>query len=596
MVHRRRISSSFPATGPAPRRRQTAAAASDEQRLSAASETAASSVLSRFEAAGQTGIASQHGSAFSQPAQSIDPSAARWLPCAVHRLWSAYGPRRLASQLPVCDSRRFLTTSLHQGAVVCGNTVTGSTVGAISHVGSAGGDHFYTFTVAPGDDQLVQFDSCASTYDTYLRILSQDMSNELQACDDCGPCGVQTVLDASLPPGDYVLVVEGFSSGEGDYSVTMNCPVEDAFLDGTLQCGQSVAGSTVGAGSNLGNGGSEHIYQFTLTDVPAEGTSVQFNSCGSHYDTFLRILPEVIPPDCDDACLDRIELASCDDCGDCGTRAILDAVLTCADPTGTCTYNLVVEGYGRVEGEYDIAMNCNGLSQDGAISCDATVSGDTTGSENMLGSAGGDHLYSFSLAERTNVRFDSCDSSYDTYLRVFDVNLGQEYAGCDDCGSCGLQTVLDAELEAGDYYLIIEGFSSSEGRYSVTMRCPAAGGPTIPNPGRAELTAPGDTAEEDISTGAVNLRSTDLEFSFDNGAEQIVGLRFQSIEIPNGAAVTDAYLDLSIDEVHGALLSVPFVAFPWRKRGCLSPSTCRFAGQRCGWRGRHHQYPDGAGR
>eukprot|EP01046_Picozoa_sp_COSAG06_P107700 COSAG06_NODE_54056_length_296_cov_1.340102_2_plen_57_part_01 len=50
---------------------------------------------------------------------------------------------------------------------------------------------------------------------------------EIAGCDDCGPCGSQTVLDAELVCDqancNYVLVVEGAGSAEGSYSVTMTC-------------------------------------------------------------------------------------------------------------------------------------------------------------------------------------------------------------------------------------------------------------------------------------------------------------------------------------------------------------------------------------
>jgi hypothetical protein len=71
-----------------------------------------------------------------------------------------------------------------------------------------------------------------------------------------GPCGTRTVLDADLPAGDYVLVVEGFSRSEGDFDIAMTCRDESqGFLDGDISCGARINGSTVGAGSHGGNAG-----------------------------------------------------------------------------------------------------------------------------------------------------------------------------------------------------------------------------------------------------------------------------------------------------------------------------------------------------
>eukprot|EP01043_Picozoa_sp_COSAG02_P100764 COSAG02_NODE_36846_length_449_cov_2.082857_1_plen_113_part_01 len=112
--------------------------------------------------------------------------------------------------------------------------MSGNTEGVVSSIGNGGGEHFYSFTLdsMPNSagvemDQLVQFDSCESSYDTYLRVFSLDLDEEMQSCDDCGDCGLQTVLDAVFTAGEYVLVIEGFSSNEGEYRVTMNCPTLD---------------------------------------------------------------------------------------------------------------------------------------------------------------------------------------------------------------------------------------------------------------------------------------------------------------------------------------------------------------------------------
>ena len=38
------------------------------------------------------------------------------------------------------------------------------------------------------------------------------------------PAVLDALLDAQLDAGEYVLVIEGWSSSHGDYSVDMNCP------------------------------------------------------------------------------------------------------------------------------------------------------------------------------------------------------------------------------------------------------------------------------------------------------------------------------------------------------------------------------------
>ena len=158
-----------------------------------------------------------------------------------------------------CHAVEPAVTGFLDGTMSCGDTVTGSTVSAGSHLGNGASDHIYSFSLS-ADQPLwfVQFDSCDSTFDTWLRVFDPSLSTELAGCDDCGPCGTRTVLEAQLPPGDYNFVVEGFSSSEGDYSVTMTCDrgVDPSSLP-MITCGETVTGSTVGAGSHIGNGAGE---------------------------------------------------------------------------------------------------------------------------------------------------------------------------------------------------------------------------------------------------------------------------------------------------------------------------------------------------
>ena len=96
------------------------------------------------------------------------------------------------------------------------------------------------------------------------------------------------VLDASLPAGNYIIVVGGWESNAGEYAVTMRCPQSRAgFVDGTVRCDQTVVGSTVSVGSHTGEGAGDHIYRFKTNEG---ATAVHFNSCASDYDTCLRVM------------------------------------------------------------------------------------------------------------------------------------------------------------------------------------------------------------------------------------------------------------------------------------------------------------------
>ena len=57
-----------------------------------------------------------------------------------------------------------------------------------------------------------------------------------------------------------------------------------------------------------------------------------------------------------------------------------------------------------------------------------------------------------------------------------------------------------------------------------------------------------DDSEEALSTGVIKLSSGDLEFGFTGPNEQITGLRFNGIDIPQGAFITNAYIQFQADE------------------------------------------------
>ncbi len=59
-----------------------------------------------------------------------------------------------------------------------------------------------------------------------------------------------------------------------------------------------------------------------------------------------------------------------------------------------------------------------------------------------------------------------------------------------------------------------------------------------------------DDAEEIISNNLVNIASSDLEMVNDNGNNQIVGLRFNNINIPEGATLLRAYIQFETDEIN----------------------------------------------
>jgi hypothetical protein len=153
----------------------------------------------------------------------------------------------------------------------------------------------------------------------------------------------------------------------------------------------------------------------------------------------------------------------------------------------------------------------------GTVGCPATpsVSGNTTGANSDCGvSSSGDHMYRFTLAQAMDITLDVCGASWDTQIHLFDLANGNCNAGAiatNDDG-CGLQSTITMScLAAGTYVIVVEGFGSNEGAYTLnvsTSNC-TCGSPTgpadVPFPGLnlGSLTCPATTSVSDNTTGAV---------------------------------------------------------------------------------------------
>jgi len=60
-----------------------------------------------------------------------------------------------------------------------------------------------------------------------------------------------------------------------------------------------------------------------------------------------------------------------------------------------------------------------------------------------------------------------------------------------------------------------------------------------------------DDSEEDVATGAIDITSSDLEITEEGepALNQLVGVRFINVDIPQGAIITNAYVQFQVDEV-----------------------------------------------
>ena len=183
-------------------------------------------------------------------------------------------PTETPTQAPTTITVNACCTN-YRGAMACGQTVTGNTeLPGIDSIGAAFGgksgfDHFWDFTVR--QPTTIEFDGCATSFDSVLTIfdrLEPDgdgvvrtfATRHAQADDTCTTAG-PSLVSATLPPGDYSVVMEGYGgSDRGEYSMTMACASTN--FQGIIACGETVSGNTSNPGTDsvgpaVGGGGAQ---------------------------------------------------------------------------------------------------------------------------------------------------------------------------------------------------------------------------------------------------------------------------------------------------------------------------------------------------
>src|SRR5690606_16769821 len=109
-------------------------------------------------------------------------------------------------------------------ALACGDSVTGETLTATDSGGNPAPDVFYKFT-GTGSPQSVTISLCGggTDYDSLLRVFDDcDLLNQLAVNDDS--CGLQSeVTFFSDGTSTYYIMVEGFSSNAGNFSLDVTC-------------------------------------------------------------------------------------------------------------------------------------------------------------------------------------------------------------------------------------------------------------------------------------------------------------------------------------------------------------------------------------
>ena len=219
-------------------------------------------------------------------------------------------------------------------------------------------------------------------------------------------------------------------------------------------------------------GGHEVIFELVLEQY----SRVIFETLhpeANRYDTTLYIRSDCSNPE--------TEIACNDDGGD----STLSRIERDMEPG---TYYIILDGYSSTSvGDYllDVWINPhNTCDQPRVIDIPAPgestiVYGNTTGSSNDFEStcAGNarspDHVWNFTLERNTQVTLETLDMEgrYDTALHLRSAcDDAETQIACDDDGGYSTLSKIETHLEAGTYYVIVDGFSSGrQGPYTLEL-------------------------------------------------------------------------------------------------------------------------------
>ncbi|MCS6797839.1 MAG: hypothetical protein NZ898_04815 [Myxococcota bacterium] len=368
-------------------------------------------------------------------------------------------------------------------SLLVGHTVSGTTLGQPSYfqatcaAGARSPDRVYALDV-PGRSRLRITQQSDHDGALYLRRQCAEAASEL-ACNDDFVDNRRSLLRAVLDPGRYYVFSDGYAQGAaGAYSLLAElAPVQgggapgDTCADATpTSMGQELVLDTFQARDDLRGscGGAGSPDAVTSITVPARSRlrvtarETQMNgvlylqrTCG---DTAQEVACSILPV---------------------GGEGTLDAVVQPG------TYHLVLDGTSADEfGSARLVIEASDVGELERLCRSAppirpgrVVRGDTSGAADRFQAtcAGGarspDTVYRLRLARRSLVRIHLSTPNWDgaLHLRRDCANPSTELA-CNDDHNDNRHSYLEQTLDAGTYFLIVDGFSQgNQGAFTLDV-------------------------------------------------------------------------------------------------------------------------------
>ena len=246
-------------------------------------------------------------------------------------------------------------------AMACGDTAIGDTSDNTDTGGNPATDEWYSFT-GTGTPEIVTFSLCdgGTTYDSLLRVFDACGGTEIAVNDDS--CGLQSEVSfLSDGTSTYYVMVEGFGSSAGVYSLEVTCaqpPANDECTGAIdIVCGDALEGTTINSSIDTdvaGDCGDATLTSpgvwYVFNDTSGLASNVNVSTCGGITDFDTKI--SVFTGDCGAPPLTCVD--GNDDSPDCTDfQSEVDFV-----SDGNSTYYILVHSFGGATGDFTLTMTC----------------------------------------------------------------------------------------------------------------------------------------------------------------------------------------------------------------------------------------------
>ena len=300
--------------------------------------------------------------------------------------------------------------------------------------------------------QSVTFDTIGSTMDTVLALYSSTCSGTAIACDDdSASAGDSRITRNNLAPGAYALVVQNYSTSfpPGPYNLDVSGSIAPlGRCDGAL----ALSGAIECASGYACNGGV-----CTGPQQCADGMDNDGDGENNYPDD-----PGCTDPSDTDESDDCPSGPSCPDCGDGADN----------DGDGDTDY----PADSDCDSASGTAEVCGAESDPLILMTTPTITGTTVGAglDFTLSCGGGggsapDRVALVDLPAMESLHVDMMGSGYDAILALKTSACGMADIACHDGIGNGTDQVNVGALAAGTYAIVIDGWSTSMGPYTVNV-------------------------------------------------------------------------------------------------------------------------------